>query len=104
MIYHIAKSGDWNKAKKNGCNAIDTLKSEGFIHCSFLKQILKVANNHFKNQNDLVILGIDDSRLKSKIVIEDLYGNNENYPHIYGEINLESISKIINFKKNRKGN
>ncbi|WP_307413511.1 DUF952 domain-containing protein [Paenibacillus sp. W2I17] len=32
-----------------------------------------------------------DSKIKSKVVWEDLYNEGRQYPHIYGELNLDAV-------------
>ncbi len=94
MIYHITTRENWNKSKINGYFSTESLKTDGFIHCSFKNQIIKVAEFLFSGQQDLLLLGIDEIKLESNFISEDLYKLDERYPHIYGKVNLDSIINI----------
>ena len=72
MIYHIAKLEDWEKAKGGGSYFVESLEKEGFIHCSNKDQVVDVANDLFKGKSGLVLLVVDEGKLSSKVVFEDL--------------------------------
>lgn len=91
MIFHITKKNTWEKALANKCFRTESLNTEGFIHCSPIEKIPEVVNNFYKGQTELVLLCIDESKVKSKIIREDLYGHGFEYPHIYGELNLDAV-------------
>ena len=102
-IYHITKLNNWKAAVQKGTYDFCSLKREGFIHCSKESQYLRVANARFINEElPLVVLIIDSTKILSKIIYENLEGGTENFPHIYGPINLDAIIKAVPFiKKNR---
>ena len=104
LIYHITKNKTWLKAKAQNIYDFCTLKSDGFIHASTSKQYLEVANRIFKNETeDLVLLAIDENLVQQKIVYENLEGGAEQYPHIYGPLNLDAVIKVYELKKNKRG-
>ena len=39
----------------------------------------------------VVVLRIDPDRLTSAVVVEDLVGSGEQFPHVYGPINLDAV-------------
>ncbi len=90
MIYHVATKEDWLKAQKEGIYTCASLGKEGFIHCSSRDQVIAVANYLFKGRVDLFFLQIDEKKVTSRVVFEDLKGHGT-YPHIYGKINLDAI-------------
>lgn len=102
MILHIVKKEIWKQAKRIGEYRGDTLASEGFIHCSKPDQVIEVANYVFKGTQDLVLLVIDENKVISEIKYEDP-GNNKLYPHIYGQLNLDAVIKIVDFPTNEDG-
>jgi hypothetical protein len=67
-IFHIAHSADWRKALERGIYSADTLEREGFIHCCFWDQVKKVGFQFFKNEEDLVLVEIDVSKLSSELI------------------------------------
>lgn len=103
MIYHITKKSDWDKARAMRTYMADTLASQGFIHCSERGQVIRVANNFYKGQTGLVILCIEDERVKAPIQRENLEGGSELFPHIYGPLNLEAVVKIVEFAPEADG-
>jgi uncharacterized protein (DUF952 family) len=103
MILHITKESDWTKAKLEGTYRHTSLKSDGFIHCSTTEQVVDIANVVFQGQEDLVLLCIDPERVTAEIVYEDLYETEKLYPHIYGNLNLESVIDVVSFKSNKDG-
>lgn len=102
-ILHIATKEDWEKAKKDNVYMVESLTTQGFIHCSKTEQVIKVANLLFKGRTDLVLLSIDLNKVKSEIKYETLGGVKEDYPHIYGPLNIDAVTAIYEFQPNYKG-
>ena len=97
-IYHIATRSAWSAALNRGSYSTSDLVGEGFIHCSKVDQILRVANKFYSGQYDLVILGIDLSLLKPELRWEPGTDKaDELFPHIYGELNLDAVVKVFEF-------
>ena len=112
MILHITSLTDWEKARESGEYSAPSLQSEGFIHCSTVKQAIDTANIFFKGQQGLVLLCIDVNELKATCRYEEpagITGNKHNtgianlFPHIYGPINNSAVIKVIDFPPNDDG-
>jgi len=71
----------------------DSLRTEGFIHCSFADQLETVLKRYYSDAGPVIVLTVDTEKLRSQM-IEEASTNNEIYPHIYGMINREAIVKI----------
>lgn len=71
-IIHITQRDEWEKASESGSYNADTLKTQGFIHCSSFEQVISVANFFFKGQNNLVLLIIDTTKISAEIKYENL--------------------------------
>ncbi|WP_436864613.1 DUF952 domain-containing protein [Bacillus fungorum] len=98
MITKVITKRNWEIVKINGeINAV-SLKEEGFIHCSSLEQALNVAEKYFIHEEDVLLLTIDPSLVKAEIKYE-LASNGQEYPHVYGVINIESIVNVTPFIK-----
>jgi uncharacterized protein (DUF952 family) len=98
-IFHITSRTSWSAAQKDGAYTADSLTGQGFIHCSKAEQILRVANDFYKGQRGLVILVINPARLTAEIRWEpgtDLA--TELFPHVYGPINLEAVTDVVDFE------
>jgi uncharacterized protein (DUF952 family) len=93
LIYHVVLPEVWAHFKDKDFYKAESFESEGFIHCSFAVQLDAVLARYYKNAGEVLILTIDTAELISK-VIEEPSTNNEIYPHIYGEINRNSIVDI----------
>lgn len=103
MILHICKKSAWDQARNAKEYRGDTLESEGFIHCSTLGQVIEVADILFKGVQDLLLLVIDESKVVSALKFEDS-GDGNLYPHIYGPLNLDAITKTVDFPPDLNGN
>jgi uncharacterized protein (DUF952 family) len=89
-IYHIVLPEIWEKFREKKFYETDSLKAEGFIHCSFADQVGTVLRRYYKDAERILILHIEPNLLTSKLVEEPSTGG-EIYPHIYGKINIEAI-------------
>lgn len=103
MIYHIVEKSIWNELKYEREYTCSSLKKEGFIHCSFKEQILKVAETVLKGRGPLVILCINEKKLQPEVKVEDLYLMNEKYPHVYGALNRKAVEYVADFPLGEDG-
>jgi uncharacterized protein (DUF952 family) len=101
-ILHITQRQAWETAKNIGSYRSNTLDTEGFMHCSTTAQVIGSANRFFQNQTDLVILIIDVDRVRAEIRYEGALANNL-FPHIYGELNLDAVVRVINLEADKDG-
>jgi uncharacterized protein (DUF952 family) len=102
-ILHITHPEDWRKAMEQGSYTADSLASEGFIHCSTPAQIAATANRYYAGQHDLILLVIDSGRVQAEIRWENLVGGEELYPHIYGQLNLDAVTKAVEIEPDEDG-
>ncbi len=93
MIYHIIHKSDWVNTFGKEFYEPSSIVKEGFIHCSTAEKILDSCNNFFKHETGLLILCIDESKLRAEIKWEDLYDTGFNFPHIYGKLNKDAVIK-----------
>lgn len=112
MILHLTPRTDWLAAQKTGEYRVPSLQTEGFIHCSTEKQIVKVADSFYADRHGLVLLVIDPALLHSKMRWErpahpdqqaDLPHSEELFPHIYGPLNLDAVIRVLDFEPNLNG-
>ena len=110
MILHITTHKEWEKALLKGEYTAFSLNSEGFIHCSTLKQTVDTANIFFRGQNGLALLCIDENKLKSGCKYENPTGGGQHapsvgnlFPHIYGPINCSAVIKVVDFPSDENG-
>lgn len=91
MIYHIAGMDILKEIIAVGSYAPEGLTNEGFIHCSTEDQVVDVANRYFPFHKYLILLKIDEEKLQTKVVYENLEGGTDLYPHIYSSISSDAI-------------
>jgi uncharacterized protein (DUF952 family) len=103
LILHIAKRSDWTEAQSIGSYKADSLETEGFIHCSTPDQVVAVANFIFHGERDLVLLGIDAGKVVAEIRFENLEGGDTLYPHIYGPLNVDAVTQVVDFDSLQDG-
>ena len=111
MIFHITSYEAWSEAEMNGEYLAESLKTEGFIHCSTLAQVLPVADLYYKGQTGLVLLVIEPALLSSDLKWEPPAGGGpppgvpvgDQFPHIYGPINLNAVLKTAELESNSDG-
>ncbi len=96
-IFHITHRSSWEKALQKGFYEAASLHTEGFIHCSTLTQVTRVANFLYKGQADLVLLKIDPVRLEAPVRYEAPENGEEKFPHIYGTLNANAVEGVLNF-------
>ncbi len=93
-IYHIVLPEVWESFKDKEFYKAESLDTEGFIHCSFAEQLEDVLKRYYKGVKEVLILEIETDKLNSKLINEPST-NDEIYPHIYGEVNMDSIVKVV---------
>jgi uncharacterized protein (DUF952 family) len=103
-IVHLCSRQAWDAALAAGEYRVVSLEREGFIHCSRPDQILGVANNFYRQVSDLVLLWIFPQLVEHEIRFEkpDFEAQDE-YPHIYGPINLNAIHSVSAFPIHQDG-
>ena len=94
-IFHITERGVFAVALETGAYEAESLKSEGFVHCSTREQVLRTAGRFFAGRSGLVLLCIEASRLGERLRYEAADG--ESFPHCYGTIPLDAIPAVIDF-------
>ncbi len=105
MIIHCMTEELWNKRKDEKEWGDEEIEVEGFIHCSTVEYFWRVAESHFNNLiRPLVLLCIDESKLKSEVRYEDGDNCGRYYPHIYGLVNNDAVIKVLPFLKDKDGN
>jgi uncharacterized protein (DUF952 family) len=93
-IFHITSKGEANAAQRTGEYIPERFGEEGFIHCSYERQVAGVLDRIFKGRTDLVLLEIDPAKLACKVIDENLEGGSELFPHVYGRLPMSAVVGI----------
>ena len=97
MILHLAIRSEWETAKREGVYRWSTrgitVEQEGYTHCSFEHQWRGVRERFYADltNDQLVLLEIDESRVTHDIVVERIGNAPDEFPHIYGTIDIDAV-------------
>jgi uncharacterized protein (DUF952 family) len=101
-LFHLALAEDWQRAEASGIYTTSTigrtLEQEGFIHCSYAHQVQGVAERFYRGRNDLVVLAIDRDALDAEVRLEQVGGEGESFPHIYGPIPVRAVRQARSYE------
>ena len=105
MILHLLSREAWAEAQAQGQLVAPSVATEGFAHCSTEHQMVDVANKYYRGTSNMVLLNIDPAKLTSELKFEPpahidgspALPHEPLFPHIYGPINLEAISEVVDF-------
>ena len=93
LIYHIVTPEIWGEFEDEHEYEAESLRAEGFIHCSYRNQLEDVLERYYKNARSVFVLHINPHLLTSELIAEPST-NREIYPHIYGKINRSAIVAV----------
>ena len=98
MLYHIADRHRWADATIAGTYTQSTIGMEladvGFIHLCTDTQVAGVLDRFYRGVDDLVLLHVDETRVGSPIVFEDVPGGDEPFPHLYGALDPAAVVDV----------
>src|SRR5438094_885042 len=95
VIYHLTTVQEWEDAQDLGSYQPSSFVKDGFIHCASESQVDSVLKRHFQHHENLVKLVIDPSRLTNRLQYDRVEDQNQEFPHIYGPLNIEAVTQII---------
>lgn len=103
MIAHCMKKNTWNKLRNDAYWGYQDLENEDLIHCSPIKYLWRVLPNFENEEEELVIICIDEEKLKAEVRYEDDDGCGRYYPHVYGPINSDAVTMVLDYLKDDEG-
>lgn len=100
MIYHLAFKKDWDQAQTRGeyrqSTKGRTLEEQGFIHgCAKPAQVDQVANAFYRGDSNLLVLIIDEAKVRSEVRHDPVPGFDTPLPHIYGPLNPDAVIDAV---------
>jgi uncharacterized protein (DUF952 family) len=98
-VYHIAFECDWLEAERTGSYRMSTrgagLDEVGFIHAGFAHQVAGIGAVLYADAKEpIVVLVIDTARLDVPVIVENLDGGDEGFPHIYGPLPVTAVTEV----------
>lgn len=94
-LYHLATVAEWDAHRLAGAIEPASLEAEGFVHCSWGRQVMATLARHFDGVTDVLALRLDTNQIGSRMVEEDSYGSGESFPHIYDPIPAAVVVDVI---------
>lgn len=99
MIVHLVTQDELKAARTTGAIAPDSLRLEGFVHCSAPHQAIAVASRFYPARHDLVALLVDDTMLGDALRWESpahpdgspALPSDEFFPHLYVPLSLDAV-------------
>ena len=86
-LYHLATAAEWASYQASGTIAPGSLDDEGFVHCSWGRQVAGTVAKLFAGVPGLLALRLDADRFGGvELIEEDSYGSGQAFPHAYGPI------------------
>ncbi len=89
-ILHLAALSDWEQ-RSSALYEPAGLVDEGFIHLCTPTQLPGVVERYYQGRSDLLLLTVDPDRLGATLVWEDSTGSGEDFPHVYGPLELSAV-------------
>ncbi|MBA6399398.1 DUF952 domain-containing protein [Colwellia sp. BRX10-4] len=101
-IYLLSSNAEYQQALSAGKLTRDSLTSEGFIHATPKSQLNRLANKYYKDKEQPLILIVDKELVIPEIKWEPASGGL--YPHIYGPLNINAVTRVEKISLNEDGN
>jgi uncharacterized protein (DUF952 family) len=103
LIYKICPASVWHEAERQGTyrGSRDDAR-DGFIHFSSASQVAETARKHFFGQNALFLIEVDADALGPALRWERSR-NDELFPHLYGELDLGAVRRVISMHARSDG-
>ncbi|MGI8711353.1 MAG: DUF952 domain-containing protein [Acidimicrobiales bacterium] len=95
-LYHLASTEEWGSYQAEGRIGPPSLDVEGFVHCSWGRQVRATVERHFPDAKDVLALRIDPSELRDMALVEeDSYGSGQAFPHVYGPVPVVAVVGVV---------
>lgn len=98
IIINMEKSY-YEKIKERTIFGESLICGKGFIHACFKEQFHLIAPRFKGKEENYIIMAIESDNLISEVRLEYSQSLKQNFPHIYGRINKESVVEIISMDK-----
>jgi len=103
VIYKLAPRTLWNEAEAAGVflgAPVDL--ADGYIHFSTADTLEATANKWFADVEDVLVIGIDESKLNADELKYEVSRGGALFPHLYGPMPLNAVTGVVGL--DRQGN
>ena len=99
LIYHCSLVADWQAAQQVGEYTVSsrgrTLEQEGFVHAGYSGQIAGVLQRFYADVTEpMCLLVIDPDKVGAPVIVENLAGGEELFPHVYGPVPVSAVVEV----------
>ena len=94
-VIHATTPEDWERQEPSGSYVPPGFDQEGFIHCCHRGQLEQVLRDYFGAAESVLLLVLDPAGVAPQIRYELSPSTGEDYPHIYGPLNVSAVSEAI---------
>jgi uncharacterized protein (DUF952 family) len=103
LIYHMCRAAEWQEAVASGAyHGSSQDEADGFIHFSTAAQVEGTARKHYVGQTGLFLVEVDADAL-GKALRWERSRNDELFPHLYGELELGAVRRVLNLHARADG-
>lgn len=103
LIYKICPASAWREAERQGVyRGSPNDVRDGFIHLSTATQVEGTARKHFFGQTGLFLIEVEAEALRDALRWERSR-NDELFPHLYGELDLGAVRRVISMHARSDG-
>jgi uncharacterized protein (DUF952 family) len=106
QLLHLCGADEWRAAESRGEYRPSSLDDVGFIHLSTPEQVCLPANRLYAGRSDLVLLGVDPTRLSSPIRWEPGVPTDPEsmlFPHLYGPLPVVAVTSVTAYRPGSDG-
>jgi uncharacterized protein (DUF952 family)/GNAT superfamily N-acetyltransferase len=106
VLVHLTTPATWRVALAAGSLATPSLVTDGFIHLSTPDQVPLPADALFAGRDDVLLLVIDPSRLRSPVRWEAGTPGDPaamRFPHLYGPLPTAAVTSVLPYRPGPSG-
>lgn len=94
-LYHLVTPTERARYDEDGSIEPPSLVAEGFVHCSWGRQVMATVARHFAGAPEIVALELDRDAVAEHLVEEDTAGSGEAFPHVYAAIPISAVRGAV---------
>jgi uncharacterized protein (DUF952 family) len=101
-VFKVLTLEEWGQAQASGIISTELDQKDGFVHLSFLSQLHLTLSLYFNEEEKVMLLQLDHSRIKNKLKFETSIPSGKRlglFPHYYGQLELVDVSSSWQLKK-----
>ena len=95
FIYVLMSPETLRESTESGVFAPESLQTEKFVHASPVNQLTRIANKYYTANDTVHVAVVRKTKVTAPIKWEPASAGI--YPHIYGELNMDSVEQVVTF-------